>query len=212
MAALDPTAGGEPGTAGRGVTSAETWEKRRAAIVARDERLARWAVEVYSLPPAQRPYGQRGQYPKPPYPKDPQDGSPLCRWCGVKLSGRRTWCGPECVDEFMRRGHWPTMAKFIERRDRVCQLCGGERLKITRPHPIWYSGEQDTRPQACAVMGSGFAVDHILPVIRGGTDDPANLRLLCGRCHGDVTRQLAGELALERREKRAKQSGQLGLM
>lgn len=30
---------------------------------------------------------------------------------------------------------------------------------------------------------TAWNVDHILPVLDGGTDDPANLRLLCKRCH-----------------------------
>jgi hypothetical protein len=30
---------------------------------------------------------------------------------------------------------------------------------------------------------SDLAIDHILPVSRGGTNEPRNLQLLCGRCN-----------------------------
>ena len=34
-----------------------------------------------------------------------------------------------------------------------------------------------------------LTVDHITPKSRGGTDDPANLRTLCKRCHGTKPRR-----------------------
>jgi 5-methylcytosine-specific restriction protein A len=36
----------------------------------------------------------------------------------------------------------------------------------------------------CAICGRGAAeVDHIVPVIDGGSDHPSNLRALCHDCH-----------------------------
>lgn len=35
--------------------------------------------------------------------------------------------------------------------------------------------------------GQGFAVDHITPKAKGGTDDDGNLELLCRACHADKT-------------------------
>ena len=36
----------------------------------------------------------------------------------------------------------------------------------------------------CAVCGAGAAeVDHVVPLGRGGSDEPANLRSLCRACH-----------------------------
>lgn len=46
--------------------------------------------------------------------------------------------------------------------------------------------EYDGRCALCG--GQGQDVDHIIPVARGGTSDPSNLRLLCARCHVGVTR------------------------
>lgn len=37
----------------------------------------------------------------------------------------------------------------------------------------------------CSVCGSTerLEVDHVVPLSRGGTHDPGNLRVLCGTCH-----------------------------
>ena len=39
----------------------------------------------------------------------------------------------------------------------------------------------------CSNCGSteNLVVDHIFPVYRGGTNDPANLQILCSACNGD---------------------------
>jgi 5-methylcytosine-specific restriction protein A len=40
--------------------------------------------------------------------------------------------------------------------------------------------------QRCRICGGvAVTVDHIRPKSLGGSDDPANLRSLCGRCHAD---------------------------
>ncbi len=44
-----------------------------------------------------------------------------------------------------------------------------------------------------------FEVDHIVAVNDGGTDDPANLRLLCEVCHHEVTAAQHQRWARERR-------------
>ena len=38
------------------------------------------------------------------------------------------------------------------------------------------------------VSGREAHVDHLIPLEEGGTDDDANLRTLCDRCHGRKTR------------------------
>lgn len=40
--------------------------------------------------------------------------------------------------------------------------------------------------QVCQGRGA-FAVDHIVPKARGGTDSDANLRAICKRCHDAKT-------------------------
>jgi hypothetical protein len=180
---------------------------------------------VYALPPDQRPYGQRGVYPKPPYYPKNADGLKPCRWC--QHPSKRGWCSEECVAEFMRRGHWPTMARFITKRDGVCRLCGGARPNISgaRPHfdvdtlqrwtiHEWRAmtleaeqGGEDRRPYACRLEYT-WAVDHIVAVADGGTDDPNNLRLLCGRCHSEVTAAQHARWAAARRAAKRASSGQ----
>jgi 5-methylcytosine-specific restriction endonuclease McrA len=177
------------------------FERQREA----EKRIVAWGPEVYSLPPDQRPYGQRGKYPKPPiYPKLP-DGSTFCRWCGTRTRGRR-WCADGCVSEFMRRGHWPTMARFITKRDKVCRLCGGYRWTITEPRR--YAGREGWPDGLACYLTFSHAVDHIVAVKDGGTDDPANLRLLCGRCHSEVTAAQHARWSAERRAAAVADSGQ----
>lgn len=193
----------------------------------RDRSSGLSAEAVYALPPNARPYGQRGAYPKPPR-RTNSDGRNLCRWCEHPLANKyRWWCGSDCVAEFMRRAHWPTMAEFIAKRDRVCQLCNGGRYDITadqlyfggelgalfdgQPWVFWHlssrNGGPDHRPRACHLKVT-WAVDHIIAVRDGGTDDPRNLRLLCGRCHGEVTAAQHRRWALERRQVAATASPQ----
>ena len=44
-----------------------------------------------------------------------------------------------------------------------------------------------------------WEVDHIVAVEDGGTDDPANLRLLCKRCHKERTALQRRQKAIDRR-------------
>lgn len=62
---------------------------------------------------------------------------------------------------------------FIYKRDEgVCQLCGAE----TRFFRSSYDTPFDDGPRA----GS---VDHIVPLSKGGTDEPSNLRWACRSCN-----------------------------
>lgn len=169
-----------------------------------ERRLKAWGPEVYALPPADRPFGQRGKYPKPPYRKD-ENGQHICRWCDVPLKSRqRWWCSKECIHAFQVRGDWNVIRRVIQKRDQVCRLCGGGRPDITEPMTCldrdgwdWPRGEA-WRPQSCRLKVT-WAVDHIIAVKEGGTDHPDNLRLLCGRCHLDVTAGQHARWAAERR-------------
>ena len=63
---------------------------------------------------------------------------------------------------------WSERRRQVIRRDGGrCQLCPTD-----RPTP-------------------GSVVDHILPIIEGGTDDLGNLQLLCTPCHNAKTRREA---------------------
>lgn len=152
---------------------------------------------------ALRPYGQRGNYPLPPLQKD-ADGKPLCRWCGGPLPRlRRSWCSKTCVDEYLARADWNRIRANILKRDVACRICGGCRAKRVvsqRPRPLLL-----VRSAYALVWGDhslvrfGWEVDHIVAVKDGGTDDPANLRLLCLPCHHEITAAQHQRWARERR-------------
>lgn len=182
----------------------ERWQAQAEKARALERQLKAWGVEVYQLAPAARPFGQRGKYPKPPYRKD-ENGQHLCRWCDHPLKSKnRWWCSRECVHAFQVRGDWNVIRRVITKRDKVCRLCGGGRFDVTEagscydrdswdrtdPRPWW--------PQSCPLKIT-WAVDHIVAVKDGGTDHPDNLRLLCGRCHLEVTAAQHIRWAAERR-------------
>jgi 5-methylcytosine-specific restriction endonuclease McrA len=91
-----------------------------------------------------------------------------CGWCARECPKRRTaWCSDACSAKFYRVWSWGTLTEYIFARDEgACRRCGSE----------------DGGP-AKGNAYSGWQVDHIVPVKDGGTDDPANLRLLCHGCH-----------------------------
>lgn len=74
----------------------------------------------------------------------------------------------------MKRKQLPyNLRRYIyERDDKTCQLCG----ENTRFFKSLYDTPFDDMPKA----GS---VDHIIPLSKGGTDDPENLRRACRSCN-----------------------------
>jgi 5-methylcytosine-specific restriction protein A len=66
---------------------------------------------------------------------------------------------------------WRKLRASVMRRDKgLCQLC-------LASHRVTLASE----------------CDHIIPKHKGGTDDPANLQMLCSPCHADKTQQEAAE-------------------
>lgn len=114
------------------------------------------------------------------------NGRQLCRWCDRECEPPRIcWCSDECVREYGRVWSWDAMRKYvIERDNETCQRCG-----TTDPSPppereraLWEGGPVIKSRH----RSDPWDVDHIVRVIDGGTDDPANLRLLCMACHVEV--------------------------
>lgn len=90
-----------------------------------------------------------------------------CSWChGPVGFGRRTRCGSEeCSERIWQAYSWPHVARVVIRRDKaVCVTCGKQRCDLQ--------------------------VDHIVPVMLGGTGDISNLRSLCLSCHKEETARL----------------------
>lgn len=99
-----------------------------------------------------------------------------CQCCGKALTGRRkTRCGDrECDNLIWRRLydgiHW--MKRHIVVRDGcACRACGQ-----VFESPLVPGGPVYPEPRR-------LELDHIVPLIDGGTDLPENLQLLCPACH-----------------------------
>lgn len=108
------------------------------------------------------------------------------------------WCSDECVKRYTRIGSWGGLTGRIHTRDRnTCRLCGGGGLVASCMQREFVDTAGNFHP-ALTRLVSQFQVDHILPVHDGGTDDPANLRLLCVPCHKLVTALWLGRRARSR--------------
>lgn len=103
-----------------------------------------------------------------------ENGKPGCGWCGKPCEGRRTsWCSNACSDKHGKVWSWGALSRYIFDRDGgICTRCGTDCAAL--PPRIIGRWKQPRRQ---------WAADHILPVAHGGTDDPANLRLVCDPCH-----------------------------
>ena len=152
------------------------------------------------VPPKNRNlWGQRGNIPLPPARRAP-DGSKLCRWCWEPIPKRRQfWCGDDCVTDYRRRADWAFIRERIIERDKICRCCGGCTYVCKGGKwraPIGWTVKPFRRDQSTFygfpvgqiwgpfnILEQRWEVDHIRAVIEGGTDDPANLRLLCVPCH-----------------------------
>jgi hypothetical protein len=74
------------------------------------------------------------------------------------------------------RAHiWPWMMERIKQRDKCCQDCGTQ------------EGQ--------------FEVHHIISRFHGGTDHPANLKMVCNKCHRKYTNDLMVDVGKARQIK-----------
>lgn len=134
-----------------------------------------------------------------------------CTWCGKPVpKGCQTWCSPECVAAFQERCDSAAQARLVEQRDAwTCQQCGRDTKlakqnglraaeEVAKAFGVGRYGKESREAQHAAMQQHGwerghwYEVDHIVPVVEGGgLMGIANLRLLCGVCHAEATRQLA---------------------
>jgi 5-methylcytosine-specific restriction endonuclease McrA len=143
---------------------------------------------------------------RPPIPySDAARG--LCRWCGEEIlylkgahkgqrDRRRRW-HPQCVEDYEASD--PREARRrIRKRDRGhCADCGLDTYGLRRS----LRGKGMTR----ALRDRGFVprrslweLDHIVPLVDGGSHDPSNLQTLCTPCHKKKTAQEARKRAAHR--------------
>lgn len=130
-----------------------------------------------------------------------------CRWCGepiVYASGakcgepdkRRRW-HPECVDIYNASD--PREARRrVRKRDRGrCAACSVDTYKVRRELLKLGRGRAKAIRAAGYKPGKSFwELDHIVPLIDGGTHDDDNLQTLCTPCHTTKTADEARERAL----------------
>lgn len=106
-----------------------------------------------------------------------------CKWCGKKCDGRKTsWCSNVCRFKYSRVWDWAAVVRYIFERDSIAEARGGQIILIPT---CTKCGGQDGGPHG-PDRTTGWEVDHIIPLKKGGTDDPENLRLLCHYCHVSV--------------------------
>lgn len=134
-----------------------------------------------------------------------------CRWCGEailyeagakrgKPDRRRRW-HPACVDAYNATD--PRLARLrIRRRDRgVCAACGLDTNALRR--------KLRGRGAAARLRERGFVprrslweLDHVVPLIDGGSHDVSNLQTLCRPCHQEKSAREARARAALRRDER----------
>ena len=126
------------------------------------------------------------------------------------------WPDP-ALEKRYRTMLWPSLASDIFRRDKwKCQDC---KLETTARHLKHSNGEEYIYHETYLKIQHGpnklgnpedetiqFEVHHIIPRAKGGTDHPANLKLVCQKCHRKYTDELLGELGpLRAKERRIAQ-------
>ena len=135
-----------------------------------------------------------------------------CTWCGTLVGkGRRTWCSDKCIEAYRLEHQWPYIRSRVHERDKgICALCGCDADKMKRLRKLvrrregwesyrhlteyWYRMGFDRGPN------DYWQADHILPRIRGGTNELTNLRTLCVPCHKQETARLAADRATKRKD------------
>lgn len=87
------------------------------------------------------------------------------------------------------RVDWETARRAaLKRAEEKCQLCGIN---------IWelLVAMSKTSPWKNKYTSHSYEVDHIIPVVEGGDNEPENLRVLCIFCHKEETAKLKRRLS-----------------
>lgn len=121
--------------------------------------------------------GVKQRKPKTPYW---EKGPGFCRWCGETIrnhagtiNNKKKW-HEQCLHEYFLRSRPMYARRFIWERDQgKCAKCDTE---VKRRYGDW-------------------DLDHIVPLIDGGSHGPENMQILCKPCHKVKTSQEAKERA-----------------
>jgi 5-methylcytosine-specific restriction protein A len=104
------------------------------------------------------------RYAKPRY-----SGKGQCRWCGVQVEPpRRSWCGDDCVSEYLSRSSSTGLRAAAHRRDRgVCGLCGCDTERVERVIRAALVAYQELRKPGSADQwySAWFACKQAQPVL-----------------------------------------------
>jgi 5-methylcytosine-specific restriction endonuclease McrA len=138
-----------------------------------------------------------------------------CRWCGEailhgpgpkqgKVDARRRW-HPACVDEY-NASDPRELRRRVRKRDRgVCRICSIDTDRLRR--------ELKGRGRAARLRELGFhprrslwELDHVVPLIEGGSHESSNLQTLCVPCHRKKSAEESRERARVRGSGSAEQS------
>jgi 5-methylcytosine-specific restriction protein A len=133
-----------------------------------------------------------------------------CRWCGDAIlhevgekrgqpNRRRRW-HPACVDAYNESD--PREARRrVRKRDRGrCAKCGVDTNRVRRE--LRGRGRaKKLRALGYKIRGSLWELDHVVPLIDGGSHELSNLQTLCTPCHKQKTAEEARQRAgLRQRE------------
>lgn len=114
-----------------------------------------------------------------------------CPWCGGEVKNkRRRYCSDECRYRFERVTFWcrgrDAYSLRIEYRDNfTCQDCG-EIHNYVNEHGM-----------NIPVDDGQLEVHHIIPLSKGGGNEPENLITLCKRCHKERHKKMRESEAKE---------------
>ncbi len=120
-----------------------------------------------------------------------------CAYCG-RLAHRCRCAEPESrLRRFLARGgreYTPQHTQTATRWAVPPQVKRRERALLRANYAAWYSALVVKYGERCASCGAdeALALDHVLPVARGGCSTLENLQLLCGICN-----RLKGKLQVD---------------
>lgn len=120
-----------------------------------------------------------------------------CSYCG-RLS-RRCAChkAGSVLQRFLGRGgksYAPCWRAAPYKRGVPPQIKQGQRRILQKQYRIWYASLAASHGECCANCGvtSNLALDHVIPIAKGGLSRIDNLQLLCATCN-----RIKGKLAID---------------